>query len=296
MKDKVENRARVPWSRKLRLARLAMRENGLWWCTLLFLYYTTSKLAHEAFAAMDRLRRQRNIPGMNSAALNKEIWEAWNWSGSGEEWTLSEEWKLSLRRCVLDRYMARGSSILEIGPGAGRWSEYLLELAHDYVGIDISSTCVAHCQSRFGGNPRARFSVGSGRDLHGVADASIDAIWSFDVFVHINRAEVESYAQEFRRVLRPGGIAVVHHGSLGGAQGGWRSDLTAHAMREALQGNGLVLEKSLSHWVDGEAVHQLIYGDLITLIRKPDPLAAALEAPRDHSISINPSRNAPNTI
>jgi SAM-dependent methyltransferase len=160
-------------------------------------------------------------------------------------------------------------SILEIGPGAGRWTEYLLQRAKQYVGIDISSTCVAHCRERFANDSRAIFSVGSGSDLGNVASSAIDAIWSFDVFVHINRSEVEGYVREFARVLRRGGVAVIHHGSLGGAGGGWRSNLTGAAMQEIVRQYDLVSDGSLTYWVDGETVHQLIYGDVITVIRKP---------------------------
>ena len=268
MKDIVENRGRISLARKLKLARLALRENGAWWCILLLTYYVASTVSHRAFGGMDKLRRTRNIPGMNSAALNKEIWEAWNWSAAGEEWSQSKEWKESLVRCILERYVPEDCSILEIGPGAGRWTEYLLRRAREYVGIDISSACVAHCQERFAQDSRARFSVGSGSDLADVPARAIDAIWSLDVFVHINRSEVEGYVTEFARVLRPGGVAVIHHGALGGAGGGWRSNLTAAAMHDMLRRNDLLSDESLSYWADGEIVHQLTYGDVITIIRK----------------------------
>jgi SAM-dependent methyltransferase len=269
VKDIVENRGRISLARKLKLARLALRENGAWWCILLLTYYVASTVSHRAFASMDKLRRTRNIPGMNSAALNKEIWEAWNWSAAGEEWSQSAEWKESLVRCILEHYVPDDCSILEIGPGAGRWTEYLLPRARKYFGIDISSACVIHCQQRFAQEPRARFSVGSGCDLAGVAASAIDAIWSLDVFVHINRSEVEGYMRDFARVLRPGGVAVIHHGSLGGAGGGWRSNLTGTAMHEIVRRYDLVPDESLTYWVDGAIVHQLVYGDVITVIRKP---------------------------
>jgi SAM-dependent methyltransferase len=269
VKDIVENRSRISLARKFNLAALALKENGVWWCILLLTYYLASALSHRAFAGMNKLRRTRNIPGMNSAALNKEIWEAWNWSAAGDEWSQSNEWKGSLVRNVLQRYVPADCNILEIGPGAGRWTEYLLQRAKQYVGIDISSTCVAHCRERFANDSRAIFSVGSGSDLGNVASSAIDAIWSFDVFVHINRSEVEGYVREFARVLRRGGVAVIHHGSLGGAGGGWRSNLTGAAMQEIVRQYDLVSDGSLTYWVDGETVHQLIYGDVITVIRKP---------------------------
>ena len=120
MKDSVENRKHISFTRKLKLAWLVLRENGVWWCFLLLAYYVTSTVADGAFAAMDRLRRTRDVPGLNSPTLNKEIWEAWNWNSGGDEWSQSEQWKESLVTCVLRRLVPENSRILEIGPGAGR--------------------------------------------------------------------------------------------------------------------------------------------------------------------------------
>jgi len=269
MKDIVDNRRRIPLSRKLRLARLALKENGARWGVLLLVYYGASTVADRAFAAMDRLRRRKNIPGLNSASLNKEIWEAWDWSAAGDEWTHSAAWKQSLIRCVLQAMIPDQSRILEIGPGAGRWSEALIERASSYLGIDISSTCVAHCAERFAGHPRARFVVGSGHDLAASPDGSVDALWSFDVFVHINRAEVDDYAREFRRVLAPGGIGIIHHGAVGGASGGWRSNLTGAEMTAILERHGLSVMNSIDHWSDGATHYPLEYSDLITTFTAP---------------------------
>ena len=269
MKDIVENRQRIPIGRKLRIARLALKENGGVWCAFLLVYYMSSTIAHAAFGAMDRMRRRKGIPGLNSRDLNKEIWESWNWDAGGEEWSKSPEWKQSLTRCILEQEVPDRCRVLEIGPGGGRWTEPLLSRASEYLGVDISAKCVEHCRARFAANPNARFAVGSGNDLAPVATGSIDTIWSHDVFVHINAAEVERYAAEFRRVLRPGGIGVIHHGGVGGASGGWRSNLTSGAFERILAKNHLRICRSLTHWTDGDTVHRLDYDDLITVFENP---------------------------
>src|SRR3974390_1987673 len=103
MKDIVENRKRIGFGQKLRLAALALKENGPLWCALLFGYYVASSTANKAFTAMASMRRRRNLPGLNSATLNKAIWDSWDWSAQGDEWTWSEEWKSSLIHNVLWR-------------------------------------------------------------------------------------------------------------------------------------------------------------------------------------------------
>ncbi len=248
---------------------MALRENGLRWCLVLAVYYAASYVADRAYALMDRWRRTWNIPGLNSLALNRAIWEAWDWSAGGEEWSSSEDYKQSLIRCVLDPAVPRDCAILEIGPGGGRWTEPLLARAREYVGIDISSACVEHCRTRFGDPPHAKFLLGSGRDLAPIPTGSIEAIWSYDVFVHINRAEVAAYVLEFQRVLRSGGVAVIHHGAVGGSQGGWRSDLTGADLAAILAQSGLCVINSIDQWTDNAHTYLLPYGDRITVFGAP---------------------------
>lgn len=248
MKDIVGNRRQVGLRNKWKTAVLALRENGPSWCGYLFAYYISSMVAERAHSKMHRLRLKHGLPGLNSATLNRHIWNSWDWSAQGDEWTTSEEWKQSLIHRVLRPNIPGGSSILEIGPGAGRWTVPLLERARDYTCVDISSSCIEHCRQHFANEPRARFFVGSGRDLGDVATGSIDIIWSFDVFVHINAVEIAGYLDDFVRVLRPGGVAVIHHGAVGGTGGGWRSDLTTAASRRCSPSGS---SRSNRSWISG---------------------------------------------
>lgn len=51
--------------------------------------------------------------------------------------------------------------------------------------------------------------VGSITDLHMIADASIDAIWSSHNLEHLHSFEVPVALAEFRRVLKPTGFALI---------------------------------------------------------------------------------------
>jgi len=217
---------------------------------------------------MHQWRQRQGIPGLNSPTLNREVWNAWNWNAGGEEWSGPAEWMESLRRNVMDKWIPEGSSVLEIGPGAGRWTSALLDRARNYVGVDISETCTEQCRRRFSGQPHGRFLTGSGVDLLGVEHESVDSIWSFDVFVHINHREFEQYTEEFLRVLKPGGCGVIHHGSVAGSSGGWRSDVTASSVRDMLAKRGLVIEDAFGEWSDGNNIHRLSYDDQITVFRR----------------------------
>ncbi len=270
MKDIVENRRRITLGKKIRLLLLVLQENGIVWCGAFLVYYVSSKISGTAFGWMDAMRRKHGIPGLNSKGLNKAIWEAWDWSAGGDEWTHSQEWKDSVIRCVLEKHIPQGGSVLEIGPGGGRWTGSLISRANRFTGVDISESCVAVCKEKFINSPNASFEVGSGNDLSGISDATLDAIWSFDVFVHINQAEVAAYLDDFKRVMKPGAVAVIHHGSTGGKLGGWRSDLTGEAMEKLLRDRGFVLQTSFKEWHDnGQTQPAGLYEDLITVFRRP---------------------------
>lgn len=275
MKDIVENRQRLGAGQKAAMAKLALRENGLVWTGLLGTYYLFSGLADRAFAAMASRRIRKNLPGLNSAAMNRLIWNSWDWSAAGEEWTPSEEWKQSVLACVLRPNIGAAGSVVEIGPGGGRWTEELQKRAGRLTGLDISQACVETCRQRFADCDNVEFRVSSGTDLPGVEDDSVDSIWSFDVFVHINEKELRDYAAEFFRVLKAGGRGVLHHGTAGGSTGGWRSDVTDSTMKQILTGAGLEIVDQFRTWTDPDGTeHQAgLYDDAITVFRKP-PQAA----------------------
>jgi ubiquinone/menaquinone biosynthesis C-methylase UbiE len=265
MKDIVVNRQKIGLGKKLKLGLLVLRENGLLWTLYLGIYYTCSTVAEVAFRRLHERARKLGLPGTSSAKLNREIWNNWDWEGRGDEWTLSPEWKESLVRQVLRKHIPAGKDILEIGPGAGRWTEFLQPMAASLIGVDISQKCVDLCREKFGSAGNAKFLVTQGNNLAGVEDRSVDAIWSFDVFVHIDTQDVAGYVREFRRVLRPGGVGVVHHGK-GQVHGGWRSNLTPEKFKELLQAQGFTVDEQFESWEDaGKSLPVGRYEDIVTV-------------------------------
>jgi SAM-dependent methyltransferase len=96
---------------------------------------------------------------------------------------------------------------LEIGCGPGR---LMVALSADFgriLGVDVSGEMVALARENLSGIAHAEARQGSGADLAGFPDASIDFCYSYAVFQHIPDKEVIlSYLREACRVLKPGGI------------------------------------------------------------------------------------------
>jgi ubiquinone/menaquinone biosynthesis C-methylase UbiE len=171
---------------------------------------------------------------------HRGYWSAYDWSGLSEEWTASPEWKQGLIEDVLARWIPGGGVVLEIGPGAGRWSEVLASRASRLVLVDVlvdvSERPLELCRERFDGDTGVQYVLSSGSDLPGIPAGSIEAVWSFDVFVHVAMGDQAAYLGEIARVLAPGGAAIVHHsdgrnrGQLP-SRSGWRSPMSRRLFR-----------------------------------------------------------------
>jgi SAM-dependent methyltransferase len=175
----------------------------------------------------------------NTVANNLALWSRYDWSACGEEWMRDPDCRDGIVEDLLRPYIPAGSRILEIGPGAGRWTEYLIPLASRLVLVDLTPECIRICRQRFSEHENIEFFVNNGRDLSCAASNSVDRIWSFDVFVHIQRADVAQYLAEFRRILISGGMAIIHHSAKGETETLWRSDMTAEWMIQACREVGL---------------------------------------------------------
>lgn len=155
---------------------------------------------------------------MPSASWNLEMWDgAYDWSQAGEEW--SEPWGGSEAQwfgMLLPRIHRAfpAARVLEIAPGYGRWSRFLIPSCSEYLGIDLSSSCVDECRRRFASASHARFEVNNGTSLSAATDGCFDLIFSFDSLVHAELDILEAYVPQMLKKLSPTGIAFIHHSNL----------------------------------------------------------------------------------
>jgi SAM-dependent methyltransferase len=210
----------------------------------------------------------------NSSDENARRWTGWDWSDRGEEWTLSQEWKRGLIDEVLLRWIPERASVLEIGPGGGRWTEALLQQASELTLVDVSQRPLELCRERFAAEAgRIAFVRSAGCDLPGVADRSIDAVWSFDVLVHVAPSDLAGYLAEIARVLTVGGVAVLHHsdGRNRGHQpsrAGWRAPMSRGLLATLAAERGLRVERQFDSWGPEGRFNLHAFGDAITVCRR----------------------------
>ncbi|MEM7356021.1 MAG: class I SAM-dependent methyltransferase [Acidobacteriota bacterium] len=221
----------------------------------------------------------------NSIAENLKAWDRdHTWSQDGDEWTGQarlcgqpyEVWKRSIVETFIEPNVTPSTTVLEIGPGHGRWSKEIVGRCGQLILVDLSPSCIDYCHSLLAGHDHVAYRVTEGRSLPEVADGGVELIWSFDAFVHMSAEVIESYFAEIRRVLAPGGRALIHHpgrrhlflplrflrhrGGLGawvykaltmgqlGDDDGWRSDVSRALIRRLARRHGLRVESQLSRW------------------------------------------------
>jgi cyclopropane fatty-acyl-phospholipid synthase-like methyltransferase len=134
------------------------------------------------------------------------------------------------------------SRVLEIAPGFGRCTEFLLRFTTQYVGIDLSDQCVAHCRRRFANRAGATFHVNDGLSLGAAPDYSFDLVFSYESLVHADLNVLRSYVPQIITKLRRSGVAFIQHSNLAeapGAEWGLRAtDVSAALVSDCVERHG----------------------------------------------------------
>ena len=190
---------------------------------------------------------------MPSVAWNKGKWdERYDWPDGGDEWSIP--WggaRAQWLNCIWPRvasFLPTGS-LLEIAPGYGRWTQYLVRQCSTYVGVDLSPTCIDVCQKKFADQSHATFAVNDGTTLPMLAEGSIDFAFTFDSLVHAEADVISSYLREFGRILSPDGVAFIHHSNVGiYRRSAWWRDLLAKGVDPFRLSKEILGPVGLSGW------------------------------------------------
>jgi SAM-dependent methyltransferase len=156
--------------------------------------------------------------------------------------------------------------VLEISPGAGRFTVELLRFARRLALVDLNRSCIDICRERFRYYNHLEYHVNDGSSLEMVADESFDLIVSWDSFVHMDREVVAKYVAQFPQKLRPEGLAWIHHAAHGQTGSGWRSNMTRGLMCTYAERAGLLLRAQLSWFPLPDPPY---YNDCISILQRP---------------------------
>jgi SAM-dependent methyltransferase len=108
------------------------------------------------------------------------------------------------------RIPVRGRRALDFGCGAGRLTRPLAERYELAVGVDIAPEMLELAERDNPVADRCRFVRNTEPDLALFADGEFDLVYSTIVLQHLPRRLIRAYLAEFARVVRPGGVVIVH--------------------------------------------------------------------------------------
>lgn len=236
----------------LQILRHMAREQGVW------------RALGFAWEGATRALRGQGLP--HTPEVNAALWTHYDWSKGGEEWSETPEWTASVVEHLLIPHVPTGSRVLEIGPGAGRWTYYLAQRASRLVVVDVTPKCIELCRARFREQAHIEYHVNTGSDVRMVPDASIDRIWSWDVFIHVGLEDIARYVRECARVLVPGGLGLIQHATAPYARG-WRTAVPAERMAEFCRQAGLEAVRQFNAWDVGRR-RTPTPADLVTVFAK----------------------------
>lgn len=243
----------------------------------------------------------------NTIENNRNKWDIeYHWSKNGDEWDGQaryckqpyDVWKHSLIEHLIIPFVNESSIVIEIAPGHGRWSQVLSDMADKLILVDISQSCIDFCKKMLADKSHVEYHVNDGKTLTAIPDHSIDFVWSFDSFVHIDKPTTASYIGEINRVLKHGGKAILHHpgrshsflwlgfvrhwGELGKQfykmismrkltdHDGWRANISAKTIRNLAADHHLKVVNQLQYWDIEQITGVPRFNDRITILEKPN--------------------------
>ena len=104
---------------------------------------------------------------MATIEQNFDLWNnAYKWPEGGDEWSKAwggadMQWHGTIWPRI-HKYFPTGR-ILEIAPGFGRWTQFLIKNCDSLHGVDLSQKCIESCQIRFDNELNVSFKQNDGK-------------------------------------------------------------------------------------------------------------------------------------
>lgn len=166
---------------------------------------------------------------------------------------------LPIRDHWLLPYVRPDITAIEIGPGGGRWTRYLLSVRRLYV-VDHYPELLAEFRRNFS-HPNIVEILNNGADFPGVPPHSVDFVFSFGVFVHLDANIIRRYLGNLHAVIHAATQLVIHYSDKDkplARQSEGFSDNDPRRMRAMVEGAGYrILEEDTTSF-DSAAIMRFV--------------------------------------
>jgi|SRR5579871_2396975 len=151
-------------------------------------------------------------------------------------------------------YVQQDRTAVEIGAGGGRWTRYLLGFQRLYV-VEYYPEVLAEFRKNLT-QPNIVEVLNNGADLPGIEAGSVDFVFSFGCFVHLDADIIRAYLANLHAVVRPSAQLVIHYSDRdkpAGRHPGF-SDNDPRRMRAMVEEAGFHIEEEDTTFLDSAAI------------------------------------------
>jgi len=168
----------------------------------------STSLHTDMLASFEKARAARSLPRRLYRAIRNELSEKGVYGTAWGDPETMEPLMFVRDRWVLP-YVRADQTAVEIGPGGGRWTRYLLGFERLYA-IDFYPELLAELKRSFT-RANVTFVQNSGSDFPGVPAGAVDFVFSFGCFVHLDNSIIERYLANLGEILRPQANVVIQY-------------------------------------------------------------------------------------
>lgn len=110
---------------------------------------------------------------------------------------------VAVRKKFLDPFVSPDKVSVEIGSGGGRWTRYLLS-CKELICVELNPEMFDYIRNRFHHPKNVSYITTQGHDLPSVPNGSVDFIFSFGTFVHLEMETIAHYTESMSLVMKSG--------------------------------------------------------------------------------------------
>lgn len=117
------------------------------------------------------------------------------------------EEKRIMAQLISEQLQLNGTQVVaELGSGTGLVAKHMAPRVKSLYCFDVSTSFLRQARQECEGLDNISYNPLYSSRLGTLPDASLDAIYALNVFIHLNLYDVYHYFHEFMRVVKPGGL------------------------------------------------------------------------------------------
>jgi len=182
---------------------------GSFYCRLIYYrYFPKSYTQTKKYKTNNSVfQRQNWSASFNSHSnVEYELKQSFLWGDIGNKKELTLKYNELLKKIL--SYSHPHATVLELGAYDGMWTQYFLS-AEKIICVDLFENGLEKIKERCHSD-KIQFYCTEGNELRGIMAQSVDLVFTVDSLMRASENDITCYFNEFLRVLKKGGVAVLH--------------------------------------------------------------------------------------